>query len=137
MNRIHTVVSVLALSASVFALAACSSGGRVEHGGTVNAGEEQGVIHNATAAEMAATHSRTPIMTPAVDLYVNGLGCPLCATSIDKQLERLPGVQKVRVDLSTGIVRVPMTGDKRPSAHDFSETVKDAGFTLVKIAEVK
>lgn len=94
---------------------------------------EEGVVHAATAEEVAATHSTTPITANTAMLYVNGLGCPLCATSIDKQLERLSGVDKIDTDLSTGIVTISLSGTKRPSPHELSEATKDAGLTLAKI----
>ena len=66
---------------------------------------------------------------------MNGLGCPLCATNIDRQLERLPGVSGVQVDLSVGKVTLAFEGQERPSPHQISEAVEDAGFTLVKVEQ--
>jgi copper chaperone CopZ len=95
----------------------------------------EGVTHQATAAERAAAHSRDPLTGDTAVLYVNGLGCPLCATNIDKQLMRLPGVSGVQVDLSDGKVTLAMGGKERPSPHQISEAVEDAGFTLVKVEQ--
>ena len=95
----------------------------------------EGVTHSVTPADEAATHSREPVTGREAVLYVNGLGCPLCATNIDRQLERLPGVAGVQVDLSVGKVTLAFEGDRRPSPHQISEAVEDAGFTLVKVEE--
>lgn len=95
--------------------------------------EENAVVHTASAAERAATRSKEPITADSALLYVNGLGCPLCATNIDMQLLRMRGVEGATIDLGSGTVLVSLAGERRPSPHDFSETVLDAGFTLVKI----
>ena len=94
---------------------------------------EEGVVHTASPEEVAATHSTTPVTASSALLYVNGMGCPLCVTSIDKQLERLPGVTNIDTDLGTGIVTVSFSGPDRPSPHQLSEATKDAGLTLAKI----
>jgi copper chaperone CopZ len=97
------------------------------------AGSEEGIIHVATVEQTAATHSRKPITASTAVLYVNGLGCPLCATNIDKQLMRVDGVSAAQVNLGNGTVAIAITGAKRPTPHDISESVLDAGFTLVRI----
>lgn len=87
----------------------------------------------AYAIDAARLESADPIRADSATLYVNGLGCPLCATNVDKQIERIAGVSVLSVDLSEGIVRVAMAGKGRPSPHDFHAAVEDAGFTLVRI----
>ncbi len=95
--------------------------------------EENAVIHSVTDADVAFANSKDPIKADHAVLWVNGLGCPQCATNIDLQLERVRGVDEMQIDLSTGKVTVSLKGDKRPSPAQFGEAVKDAGFTLVKI----
>jgi copper chaperone CopZ len=92
-----------------------------------------GVVHAATASERVAATSREPIRADHVTLYVNGLSCPLCATNVDRQLERLPGVGNVNVDFSSGEITLTLSGERRPSPHQIGEAVADAGFTLVKL----
>ncbi|MCC6425937.1 MAG: heavy-metal-associated domain-containing protein [Phycisphaerales bacterium] len=112
-------------------LLGCASGSGSEH-----AVEENAVIHTATPEQIAATHSQAPIRGDSATLYVNGLGCPLCASNIDKQLLRLDGIKEAVVDLGAGTVRVGFDPSaKHPSPHDLSETVLDAGFTLVRIEQ--
>ncbi|HLO40952.1 MAG TPA: heavy-metal-associated domain-containing protein [Phycisphaerales bacterium] len=111
-----------------FVLPGCAS-----PGGHSDPSEENAVVHAATADQIAATHSTKPITSNSAVLYVNGLGCPLCATNIDKQLLRVDGVSAAQVNLGAGTVTIALTGAKRPSAHDLSESVLDAGFTLVRI----
>jgi copper chaperone CopZ len=108
-------------------------GGCASSGGGEPEYEENAVIHTATPEELASVKDRTPIAADSAVLYVNGLGCPLCATNVDKQLLRVDGVSTAVVNLGDGTVTVGMIGKERPSAHDLAESVADAGFTLVKV----
>ncbi len=96
-------------------------------------GNERFVEHAATELDRAALHHTEPLKGDKAVLYVNGLGCPLCATNIDKQLLRLKSVAAATVDLGNGTVEVAFAKGAKPSAHDLSESVADAGFTLVKL----
>lgn len=96
--------------------------------------EDQIINHRVSAEERAAAKSAAPIAGNAVTLWVNGMGCPLCATNIDKQLERVKGVSSVKVDLGQGIVELGLAeGAPHPSPAALGEAVEDAGFTLVKV----
>lgn len=95
--------------------------------------EENAIIHTVTPEDVAATRSKAPIQAESVVLWVNGLGCPQCASNIDKQLLRMTGVKSVYVDLSNGKVTMDLRPQARPSPYRLSEAVADAGFTLVKI----
>ncbi|MBL9031541.1 MAG: heavy-metal-associated domain-containing protein [Phycisphaerae bacterium] len=117
----------LALLALAAALAGCASAGKPA------ANTDNAVVHHVSAQDQAATHATTPITADRVTLWVNGLGCPLCATNADKQLKRLPGVLAVDTDLSTGKILVQLGTSRRPSPEQFSGAIADAGFTLVKI----
>ncbi len=92
------------------------------------------IEHEVSAADRAAAKSDAPIAGEGAVLYVNGLGCPLCASNIDKQLARIDGVNKVKVDLSLGRVDVGFKpGAAHPSPAALGDAVEDAGFTLVKV----
>lgn len=92
------------------------------------------IEHEVSAADRAAAKSDAPIAGAGAVLYVNGLGCPLCASNIDKQLTRVQGVDRVKVDLSQGKVDVGFApGAAHPSPAALGEAVEDAGFTLVKV----
>ncbi|HLP82944.1 MAG TPA: heavy-metal-associated domain-containing protein [Phycisphaerales bacterium] len=123
-------VVVLAGSAMVASLAGCAS-----TGGASNApvNQENAVVHKVSAEDEAATHSKEPLTTQSAVLWVNGLGCPQCATNIDFQLKRLRGVNDVYTDLGSGKVTVSMGSGSKPSPYRLSEAVKDAGMTMVKI----
>lgn len=98
------------------------------------ADDDQGVIHEASLADREATRSTTPLTGSGVLLYVNGLGCPLCATNIDQQLLRNRAIATADVDLGTGTVAVTFKeGAAKPSPDKLRNIVLDAGFTLVKV----
>ena len=112
-------------------LAGCQSSGGAA--GMSPDTKENAIVHTTTAADLAATQSKEPLQGSGAILWVSGLGCPQCASNIDLQLKRIPGLTLIRPDLSTGKVDVSFTGRSRPSAYTLSEAVHDAGFTLVKI----
>ncbi|HEX2836933.1 MAG TPA: heavy metal-associated domain-containing protein [Phycisphaerales bacterium] len=124
--RIHTLI----LSA-VFAaiLTACGS--------TKPAGmsKENAIIHQVTEADVAQAHSKEPLKGQTVTLWVNGLGCPQCASNIDQQMKRTEGVTSVRTDLGHGKVYLTLSGKTNPSPYTLSERTLDAGFTLVKVEQ--
>lgn len=126
---------VLAL-ASVASLASCAAGGGGGGEGSAAstaAMEENAIVHTVTDDDRAFAASKQAITADSAILWVNGLGCPQCATNIDLQLERMRGVNSVNVDLSNGKVTVGLSGDRRPSPAQLGKAVGDAGFTLVKV----
>lgn len=120
------------LTLSLITLAGCASSGSTS--ATKPANVENPIVQkDITPADLARVASTDPITTDQATLYVNGLGCPLCATAIDLQLKRVKGVEFATVDLSVGRVDIVLAGATRPSPARLSDAVKDAGFTLVKI----
>jgi copper chaperone CopZ len=97
--------------------------------------EENAVVHQVSAADLAAADSAEPIPGTSATLWVNGLGCPQCATNIDMQLKRVRSVTSVRTDLGEGKVYITLSGKNNPSPHTLSERTIDAGFTLVKLTQ--
>ncbi len=68
-----------------------------------------------------------------VVLQVNGLGCPLCATNVKKGLTRLDGVRDAQVDLGAGKVVLGTDPAHAPTDDQLAATVKQCGFTLVRV----
>ena len=124
-----TALFAIILPLSALALASCSAT-RPAPMNTENA-----VVHQATDTDKAFTHSKEPLSGTSVTLWVNGLGCPQCASNVDMQMKRMKSVVAVRTDLSTGKVHLTLTGKGNPSPHILSERTLDAGFTLVKIEQ--
>ena len=100
----------------------------------VEQGSESYWQHMPTEADAAALLDKKPINTKWATLYVNGLGCPQCASNIDLTLAKVPGVSWMYVDLGHGVVQMQMQGEgAKPSPIDLKNKVADAGFTLVKL----
>jgi len=109
--------------AATLLLAGCAGGGQYQ---------EKAINHHVTDADLELVKSEKALEVGTVVLWVNGLGCPLCASAIDKQLERVKGVSSVHTDLSVGKVTLTL-GKGAASPKQLADAVLDAGFTLVKI----
>jgi copper chaperone CopZ len=130
MTKYTTMTVAMALVGAMM-VGGCAGGGGAVTG--TEGKPTEGVVHSVSEKDLAETNSRTALEGDEVTLWVNGLGCPQCATNIDKALENVPGVMSVQVDLGAGKVLIGLGGRSRPSPHDLSEAVKDAALTLVKI----
>jgi len=79
------------------------------------------------AAQVPAKASNT------ATLVVHGMGCPQCASNVDRQLLKVPGVENVKVDMGTGRVVVDYSTTNPPSREQLTKAIEETGFTLVKI----
>lgn len=61
---------------------------------------------------------------------VDGLACPFCAYGIEKQLNRIAGVEVVSTDIESGTVSVTMEEGIVLEESAARKAVEDAGFTL-------
>jgi copper chaperone CopZ len=96
--------------------------------------DENPVVHVASTQDAGTLDSAEPVPGGTVVLYVNGLGCPLCANNLEPQMKRVRGVERVEVDLGRGVAQVALSEHgPRPSPRRFRDAVEDAGFTLVRI----
>jgi copper chaperone CopZ len=66
-------------------------------------------------------------------MWVHGMGCPQCSYNVDLQLMKVPGVEKVRVDMGTGRVFAQLSPSRPPTSEQLSQAIKETGFTLVRI----
>lgn len=123
-----SAIAAFAACASFCVLSGCASGQRAE-----GEYEENPVFHQSSAADADALKSAAPLTSERALLYVNGMGCPLCATNVDVQLKRIRGVEDATIDLGAGTVAISMPGQTRPSPKRLADAVADAGFTLVRI----
>lgn len=129
MNKKRIALSALA-SIPLF-LAGCAGTGNTAQP------EEHYINHEVSDSDKALAQSKAPLTGDSALLYVNGMGCPLCASNLDMQLERVKGVTKVFIDLGQGTASVTFAGEKRPSPYQLSEAVADAGFTLVRVTTLQ
>src|SRR5690348_5378175 len=68
-----------------------------------------------TAPTTAPSASSQPLDGSSATLVVNGMACPMCKSNINEQLLRIPGVNKVKVNLGTGEVAVAFKPDAHPT----------------------
>lgn len=128
-NTSRIALRIVALGLVTVLPSACTSSGAA---GPMQ--EEHIINHQVSPEEMAAAKSTQPIAAQSVLLWVNGMGCPLCASNIDRQLERVKGVTTVNVDLGNGTVALGLSpSGPHPSPARLGDAVEDAGFTLVKV----
>ena len=71
-----------------------------------------------------------PITAPTATLIVYGMGCPLCANNVDKELLSVPGVSSAVIDMGNGTVKLTFTEGNRPTPNRLAQSVKNAGFTF-------
>ncbi len=70
------------------------------------------------------------------DVGVDGLGCPFCASGIEKQLGSVAGVDTVDVDIKRGVVIVTMAAGATLDEGTARQAVENAGFDLRSFAPV-
>ncbi len=67
------------------------------------------------------------------ELVVFGLSCPLCASNLETQFRRIPGIAGHRTDLESGIIHVQVRQGGFVQTSALRRAVTDAGFTLQEI----
>ncbi|HYF14381.1 MAG TPA: heavy-metal-associated domain-containing protein [Phycisphaerales bacterium] len=125
----NKLCALLAAALAAGALVGCAGSGASSEDG------ENRIYHEVSAADKEAAESDAPVKGNSAVLWVNGLGCPQCASNIDLQLKRIKSVETVHTDLSNGKVHVTFKEGRaqRPSPRALGDAAEDAGFTLVKI----
>src|SRR4051794_34260547 len=88
----------------------------------------------ASPTTMSAT-TATPLPGDSATLTVFGMGCPMCAKNIDRQLLHVRGVEKVDVDLGDGAVAVKFAPGAHPDREQIVAAVEASGFTLVDLRQ--
>ncbi|MCH8250703.1 MAG: heavy-metal-associated domain-containing protein [Proteobacteria bacterium] len=69
-------------------------------------------------------------------MRVDGLACPYCAYGIEKNLKKIDGVDKVDVDLNSGLVTVNVAEGVTLLEAQMSKLISDAGFTFRSMSTV-
>jgi len=65
-------------------------------------------------------------------LKLQGLTCQHCVGSVTDELQALPGVSEVNIDLvNDGISTATVTANPTPSTQQFHDAVAEAGYTVV------
>ncbi len=79
-------------------------------------------LHRHNHSDESSIENHTDMLT----LKIDGMTCNHCTAMVKKNLEKLPGVESVEVDLSTGEARVQGT----PDMTAVREVIDDLGFKL-------
>ncbi len=64
-----------------------------------------------------------------LEIDVAGMTCAFSAYGVEKNLGKLPGVEKAQVSLEAKKARVVMKAGETPDETTIRETIRDAGFT--------
>ncbi len=67
------------------------------------------------------------------ELQVDGLVCPFCEHSIEKNLGKIEGVNMVKANLKEGTVAILVADGHSLSEERIRQAITDAGFTLKSI----
>jgi len=68
---------------------------------------------------------------------VDGLSCAYCAYSLEKNLQKLDGVEKVEINLKDGVATLQLKEGAVLKEEVVEKTVKDAGFTPRSVKKVE
>ena len=71
-----------------------------------------------------------------IEVDVHGLTCAFCVDSLQRQLKKLPDIEKVNVSLKTKKVRIVSSSEHIDRAR-VREIVIDSGFTPVNIRTIQ
>ena len=103
----------------------------------LTAGCQSGAVAGRDAAgeRVATPHSapRDGITGFSATLVVYGMSCPLCATNVERQLQAVPGVTGVTIDMSTGATKLTLDGSSRTTRRMLADAIKRSGFTLKEV----
>lgn len=64
-----------------------------------------------------------------LEIQVKGMTCPFCAYGVEKNLGKLPGVEKAEVSLQAKKVRVVMQPGHAPDEARVRQLILESGFT--------
>ena len=64
-----------------------------------------------------------------VEVEVTGMTCPFCVYGTEKNLGKLPGVEKAEVSLDKKLARITMAPGQHADLDAINKAIVDAGFT--------
>ncbi|MBX3355638.1 MAG: heavy-metal-associated domain-containing protein [Phycisphaeraceae bacterium] len=77
--------------------------------------------------------SHEPVAESHAAIAVAGLACPKCASNVDVQLQRIPGVHVENIDMRHGRVMVRFDRTPHPSPAQLGRAVEAAGLTFLGV----
>ncbi|WP_275288880.1 heavy-metal-associated domain-containing protein [Halomonas elongata] len=88
-------------------------------------------LHAALLALVVSLISTIAMATgPSYQVKVDGLACPFCAYGIEKQLNKIAGVEVLETDIEGGRVIVTMDDGQTLDESQVEQAVDRAGFTM-------
>jgi len=84
-----------------------------------------------------AAAAQVPSPGDSLRLHVDGMVCSLCAYGVERRLGKLDQVERVKVELDSGLVVVLLNPGAPVSDSTLSEEVRRAGFALRGVQRVK
>ncbi len=70
-------------------------------------------------------------------LGLDGLACPFCVYGIEKQLDKLDGIERMDTDIQHGRIALTMEEGASLNEQAVRDAVSRAGFTLRSFVEMK
>ncbi|MFT6071816.1 MAG: copper chaperone CopZ [Alphaproteobacteria bacterium] len=70
-------------------------------------------------------------------ITINGIVCDFCARALEKTFSKQEEVEKINVNLDTGIVIVNFINGKTLDDESLKQTVLDAGYNIETITRIK
>ena len=64
-----------------------------------------------------------------VKIEVDGLSCPFCAYGLEKNLNKVEGVQTIKIDVENAFVLLTISEGKSVDEETIRKSIEDAGFT--------
>jgi len=68
-----------------------------------------------------------------VDIDIEGMSCKFCAFSVQKNLSKLPGVDKAEVSIDDKKAHIVMAPGQHADVDQLKKKITDSGFTPVKV----
>lgn len=68
-----------------------------------------------------------------VDIDIEGMSCKFCAYGIQKNLSKLPYVEKAEVNIETKKAHIVIVSGKQANIDQLKKQISDSGFTPVKV----
>lgn len=65
---------------------------------------------------------------------VDGMTCPSCAASVEREVKKIKGVSDVSINIRSGKVEIIFKDDQTPSEENIIQAIKKAGYKLVSIS---
>ena len=113
------------VAAGMFVLAGC--------GGAASTGTRSmsGPSHDVAAGAM--TDSASASEANVATMWIRGMACPQCSYNVDLQLKKVPGVERVKVDMLTGQVQAWLSPTSPPNREQLEKAIENTTFTLVRL----